>query len=157
MDPYNNLCNQIGAMSACDYQRMYNFSNYPTANNGYYSGTNYGIGGSVFGYNTDINYTANADGTSYSYSNKPSNLMIGLGIAGAVGSVFAAIGAGKAAVEQQKAIQEQQQIQYEAYQEQSAMLWAAQNQQLEKQKSQENMTNMMNMMMMMKMMEKMDI
>lgn len=151
MDPYNWTCDNIQVSSRNDY-----LGNPMPLGNYQYTGVNYGgYNGSLF--NTNMTYTADANGVNYSYSNKPSKLDIGLGVVGAIGNIFGSIAAGRAAVKQQEAIQEQQKNQYLAYKEYSERVWSAQQQQLQGQQSQQGMCDMLNMMMMMKMMEKMDV
>lgn len=165
MDPNNGLCNWISASGNCDYTRMQNFGNYPTASNGFSSGWN---GGGVFnsggyvpgGYapgvfnsgwgTTDISYTSNANGVSYSsHTNKPSKWMIGLTALAGVGVIAGSYFAGK----QAKEAQEKQIAEQEAIRKQN-MVWM--QQQYEQQQMNNTMNMMMNMMPIMMMMAQMN-
>ncbi len=144
-DP-NFLMNQASLSGSCDYQRMYNFNNYPTNGGAFNNGVAFNSGG-VFN-NTNSNYTLNADGSSsYNYNQSPDKWMLGIG---AVSNIFSAIGTGIAANKQSEAQQQDQLLQYQAYQQQSAQLAKQQ----QKQQFSESMQSMLQMMMMMKQFEK---
>jgi len=133
MDPNNGLCNWIGASGACDYQRMYNFNNYPTANNGYSTGNN-----SIFaGNNTNVSYTSSANGAvTYSYNSGPPQMPLWAGLLLGVGMIGQGVGAyfqSQAMIEQQKQNQEKADKEYAAYQKKADALEARQNRQADTQ------------------------
>ena len=156
-DP-NFLMNQVSLSGSCDYQRMYNFNNYPTnggtINNGtmFNSGNMFNNNGIMFNNggafnNTNSNYTLNADGSSsYNYNQSPDKWLLGIG---AATNIFSAIGTTIAANKQSEAQQQDQLLQYQAYQQQSAQLAKQQ----QKQQFSESMQSMFQMMMMMKQFE----
>lgn len=147
MDPNNGLCNWISASGQCDYTRMSNFNNYPTADNGYSGGSVFGNGYAGAGAGiTDVNATYDANGnlTSYNASSPGTSIwqkiFMGLNVAGACVNQYQQ---GQAAVEQQQKLQAQQVMQYNAWKEQNSMQMAMAQQQNANQQMQETMKMML--------------
>lgn len=129
------------------------------AGSGYNYGYNYNYGNSFlplvgYGGATNINYTANANGVTYSYNNGPSALDYIGAIGGGVASIFDAISVGRVAKAMAQTQLQGQKYQYQAYQEQAERLAPLVKAQQERQQQQQSFSDMMNMMMMKKMMEK---